>query len=428
MEIDVSLCGYLSTIRRICLLFECIFPRPIRRTWGNWCVCISLFEKLDRTMIEGTRKYCPTEMEIEASEQRKPVSIRVEFLDGTFRSLLVDSQTLVKQVAGQLVKGMDIENEKSFALAEMEDEPPDDPERDQEWLEMMEKRKADQTPGRFKQPIDTLLDRFLEKDERVLDVLGGWAHSNAELPKEQRKTYRLVFKIRLFHRDEEEEVKSDQARRLYFVQAANDVVQGYYPIEEKDSLELAALQLQANFGVNEESFYQPGLILDKIQKYVPKKYRTKREHSYLENKILTEHEAFVSLSKTEAQIKYLSIVKKYQTYGCTFFTALRVSRVRKSKDPGEDVVIGISERGLVMLDPVTRNLNHDFELSEILTYGFKDNSFLLVAGNLMQQKKFNFRSMHGREMHDLHASTSLVCQLQDEKWSQCSNKYRHSSS
>lgn len=103
----------------------------------------------------------------------------------------------------------------------------------------------------------------------------------------------------------------------------------------------------------------------------------------------------------DAMIKYLSIVKKYQTYGCTFFSVLRVSRVRRSKDPGEDLIIGVSERGLVMLDPITRALKHEFELSEILTYGFKDQSFLLVAGNLMQQKKFNFRSYHGREMHDL---------------------------
>lgn len=39
---------------------------------------------------------------------------------------------------------MDITNEKSFALSEMEDEPPDDPERDQRRLDELERRKADQ--------------------------------------------------------------------------------------------------------------------------------------------------------------------------------------------------------------------------------------------------------------------------------------------
>lgn len=49
--------------------------------------------------------------------------------------------------------GMDIENEKSFALSEMEDEPPDDPERDKARLTELEQRRDDKTPGANKQPI-----------------------------------------------------------------------------------------------------------------------------------------------------------------------------------------------------------------------------------------------------------------------------------
>ena len=49
---------------------------------------------------------------------------------------------------------MDIENEKSFALSEMEDEPPDDPERDKERIAELERRKADKSPGANKTPIE----------------------------------------------------------------------------------------------------------------------------------------------------------------------------------------------------------------------------------------------------------------------------------
>ena len=43
--------------------------------------------------------------------------------------------------------------------------------------------------------------------------------------------------------------------------AAHDVVQGFYPLTEKNALDLGALQLQATYGVNEEDFYQPGIIM-----------------------------------------------------------------------------------------------------------------------------------------------------------------------
>ena len=69
-------------------------------------------------------------------------------------------------------------------------------------------------------------------------------------------------------------------------------------------------------------------ISDKMWKHVPKKYRAVRDHGYLENKILHEHEKYLALSKHEAQIKYLATVSKYQSYGCTFFSALVIDNTR----------------------------------------------------------------------------------------------------
>lgn len=253
----------------------------------------------------------------------------------------------------------------------------------------------------------------MEKDFRILDELSRWESSNRALPKKDRKIYRLVFKIRAFLTEELENVRSDQALQLYFVQAAHSVMRGFFPVSEKNAMTLAAIQLQGRYGVNEQDFYQKGVIMNKIQQYVPKVYRTKRSHDFLEIKILSEHEKYMDMSKMEAQKQYISIVGKYQSYGCTFFSTMRISRVRSSTDPGEDFIVGVSERGLVLLDPLSKELLHEFTLAQVLTYGFKDQTFLMITGDVMQQRKWHMRSYQGRAMHDLiRLYISRLCALQ----------------
>eukprot|EP01083_Nonionella_stella_P017517 49002_1 len=376
--------------------------------WSQFCL-----RRLGKTVAVGARLYCPTDFEIEGVEAMRQVRVRVEFLDGSYRSLLVDSQTQVKNVHQSLARGMDVDNEDSFALAVMEEEPPDDAQRDAAHLAALQMRKDDRRPATHKEPIKIPLDAFLDKDYRVLDELARWENTNRALPKKYRKTYRLVFKIRAFLTDELENVKSAQALQLYFVQAAYSVMQGFFPVSEKNAMDLAALQLQGRYGVNEPDFYHKGMIINKMWHYVPKEFRMKRSHEFLEMKILSEHDRYIGLSKVEAQKKYLGLVCKYQSYGCTFFTCMRISRVRSSTDPGEDYVTGVSERGVVLLDPLTKEVKFEYTLAQILTYGFKDQLFLMITGDVMQQRKWHMRSFQGREMHDLiRMYISRLCALQ----------------
>ncbi len=59
-------------------------------------------QSLDRTMEVGQRRIQPMELEIQRIEEKQPISIKVYFLDGTFRTLLVTSQTRAQQVTMSL--------------------------------------------------------------------------------------------------------------------------------------------------------------------------------------------------------------------------------------------------------------------------------------------------------------------------------------
>lgn len=138
---------------------------------------------------------------------------------------------------------------------------------------------------------------------------------------------------------------------------------------------------------------------NKLAAFVPADLLQRRDSAYLEVKILQEHVEFVGLSRLEAKKKFLEYIKQWPIYGATFFRALQISRI--SKNPPEDVLLAISERGLIILDGKSKEVKKNYELSEILTYGYKEKSFLVVAGNLAQQKKLNFQTSQGKMINDL---------------------------
>ena len=66
-----------------------------------------------------------------------------------------------------------------------------------------------------------------------------------------------------------------------------------------------------------------------------------------------------------------------------------------------DLVLGVSENGVIFVHPTTLQIIERYKMEEILTYGFRSNAFLFVAGTLMTQRKYQFATMLGKQMNDL---------------------------
>jgi len=167
---------------------------------------------------------------------------------------------------------------------------------------------------------------------------------------------------------------------------------GFYPVDEKEAFQLAAIQLQATFGLQQNDFYKSGIIVDQVDKYLPYQYVTKYK-SEAENKILEKHGEYQHLDKQDAYRKYIEFMRKSSAnlyFGCCFFPCVRVSRLKKSQnEEQEDLFLGASENGVIFIHPITKEIMERYKMEEILTYGFRSNAFLFVAGTLMTQKKIS---------------------------------------
>jgi hypothetical protein len=118
-------------------------------------------------------------------------------------------------------------------------------------------------------------ERFLEKDERLLDMVAYWQRLFQEEKKStENKSYRVAFKVRLRLRRERggracrlrqrvctavascvqthmyfnPDVGDTEAERLMYIQAVYDVVSSRYPCNEEDCVNLASLQLHYEYG------------------------------------------------------------------------------------------------------------------------------------------------------------------------------------
>ena len=121
----------------------------------------------------------------------------------------------------------------------------------------------------------------------------------------------------------------------------------YYDISKNTAYELAALQAQATFGVNKADFWTNGLLLDKIQHYLPFRMLEGmiffvfinfvfillfwgQDKTACEVKILTYHGSFENLEKHDAYRRYLEKLVNIDTieevYGGQV-SSLRFARV-----------------------------------------------------------------------------------------------------
>lgn len=64
------------------------------------------------------------------------------------------------------------------------------------------------------------------------------------------------------------------------------------------------------------------MFSENLHRYMAKKFRQKRDLIYLAGRIISSHEQYVEVSQQEARDMYLDIVRKFETFGCSFMVAM----------------------------------------------------------------------------------------------------------
>jgi acyl-CoA-binding protein len=328
-------------------------------------------EWLPRIMSLGARKAVPSATELEALKTLRGMSIRVYFLDNTFKTFMVDSFTLVSDVLDMVVKKLAISNASIFGLYEFAE-----------------------------------TERMLNPKERVLDVYARWEEEEKErAQKEEKEQWRFVYKAKLILKPGHPEVKNDmEAINLLYMQSVMDVVSGKYPVKESHLVILAALQLQATFGDYHPEMHGHGWLIDKLEQFIPKALvalkDSKREavvRAEFEQKIIAKYEKVKGFSAQEARLNYLDFVQQWPAYGVTHFNCQQ----RQFKDYPSPLLLGITCEGALLVHPETRAVLDEYKYTDIVTWGHSDDKLILVVGNVVQQRKIVFKTEEGAVINQL---------------------------
>jgi FERM central domain len=208
--------------------------------------------------------------------------------------------------------------------------------------------------------------------------------------------YRIVFKVHMYFEPPQED---KSAHHELYVQAVYDVVSARYPCSEKDCLSLGALQLQAEYG---NAGLPDATLKEKLNRYMPAKYcEEKGDKPVKVDALIAElkkiHKTHEGKTKAAAEAEYLSHVKEWQVYGSSFFFV----EPQMSADLPDEVFLAVNPKGILIINPDTKEVLATHPYSEVPTWGHSGSSFVLHIGNLIKQTKLYFSTEQGKEINDL---------------------------
>lgn len=352
--------------------------------------------RLEKIITIGQRKEVPSAHELECMKNMKPVPIRVNLVNGTFKTLHVDAYTFARDVEAMMIEKLKLSLATPFALYEGD-------------------------------AGDTNVERILEAKDRVLDVLAAWEKEpEVEEAKEVEKGVdpklkkqpsqpklvvqgprfnQFLYKAKLVLKTSDPDVIADpEAVSMLYLQAIHDIVTFRYPVKEKDITVLAALQLQATFGDYQPDAHGPGWLVPKLSEYMPvhllnnnKGKKSEQLCQEWEQKILEKYSKISGFTSLEAKLNYLDYVQEWPFYGATFFTVEQ----RQFKDYPSPILLGITCEGVILMHPQKKTLLENYPYTDIVTWGHSDERFIVVVGNIVQQRKLIFKTKHGKLMNNL---------------------------
>ncbi|CAE7724736.1 frmB, partial [Symbiodinium microadriaticum] len=207
-------------------------------------------------------------------------------------------------------------------------------------------------------------ERVLDPDERVLDLIAFWQRTGGAV-----EEFRFLYKVGLFYDVDDSDTS---AVELMYVQATHDIVDSRYPCSEQDAITLAALQMQESFG----DFPASGTcthLRGKLGLYLSYRLIETTPASELEEQVYKLYKKLSGYSQLEARLSYLDYVKSWKIYGSTYFFA----EPQNNKELPRECVLAINNKGILVVDPNTKEFLAEYEYSNVVTWGHSLNSFVV---------------------------------------------------
>jgi hypothetical protein len=163
--------------------------------------------------------------------------------------------------------------------------------------------------------------------------------------------------------------------------------------------------LQATFGNFKVNTHVPGWLAPKITEFLPRHLTLQKGSDKVqeplvkewEAKILAKYQKVADFTSLDAKLNYLDYVQEWVFYGASFFKCEQ----RQFKDYPSPLTLGINSEGVLLMHPDKKTVLENYKYTDVVTWGHSDEKFIVVVGNIVQQRKLIFKTEEGKVMNHL---------------------------
>jgi len=281
--------------------------------------------------------------------------VRVHFIDDSCKAFAIDENASVEELRSIVIERMELAEDGCFALFEKRDD----------W------------------------ERCLDSDEKPGELLEEW--SKLEKKKDGTEP-KIIFKKKIFLRDDDREMKDSVAKHLLFIQATYSVIESDYPCSVEEAITLAGLQVQVVYGDHNANTHVVGFLSQNLKNFIPKQLMPLKKPSEWEAAVFKAHAKNAGKSAEDSKSMYLDIVKQWPYYGTTFYPPCKT--VGNRKIPAR-VIIGVNAEGILLLKPRDKELISTHPFTEICSWASSANTFAFEFGSQNESQKYTFETKQG---------------------------------
>ncbi|XP_060573750.1 myosin-VIIa-like isoform X3 [Ruditapes philippinarum] len=324
--------------------------------------------RLQKTLRNGTRKYPPHQVEVEAIQHKTTQILhKVYFPDDSDEAFEVESSTRAKDFCLNISTKLRLKSSEGFSLfVKIADKVISVPEGDFffdfvrhliDWI-----RKA--RPTRDGAPPQFTYQVFFMK--KLWTNLVPGRDMNADL---------------IFH----------------FHQELPKLLRGYHKCSREEASRLAALIYRVKFGEQKAGLQNISRLLREL---VPADLIKTQSPEDWKRAILSVYNADAALSQEDAKIEFLRVIYKWPTFGSAFF------EVKQTTEPNypEHVLIAINKNGVNLIHPQTKDILATHPFTKISNWSSGNTYFHMTIGNLLRGSKLLCETSLGYKMDDLLTS------------------------
>jgi FERM central domain/RA like domain/MyTH4 domain/PTB domain (IRS-1 type) len=312
----------------------------------------NVVDRLERTLQRGARNKPPSRYEVETVTQGGILLCRVFMQDDSKRTIVMDSSCTVAELIKEIFQKtrVAVDEQRAFSI----------------YVHCL------QLLGEV--PL------ALKPSEMICDVLYN-CEKHAK-PKRFRGELEWLFSFRrrLFTPLGNMDMVDPVTLNLLFHQGVRSVSEGQHPVSDEVAMDLAAYQLQAEFGDGDHLFVEA-----QRSKYFPKRVLAQHpKFDELEFLLLPRSAKLKGMSRQDVQKSYLKILHSWKFYGSHMWPV-------KRKEKPNSVLLAINYRGIhVLRHGALTELESYPALSVVSWTPVPKKSFHVSTGNMMQSKEHIF--------------------------------------